>query len=595
MQRLYQRAGFHPARLLWPASFELLAAAAEGTSIALMIPAIDAILNHHQPNSLLAVFGCIIGLITVSYFLNYLASISVSHETRHLGNSLRQLVFKRYLTFGKLFFDSNNPGYIYEILIGHIQRISKQVHELHHCFHSLVMFIAYFALMIIISYKLTLCMLLIFPVIYFTFQRLIRNIKRGSHALEGARKDMSKKIMNVLSCIPLVKAYTNEPKEEAWLADGSSRLERAEFRIDLLENLISPAQGILTIGIIFIVVTLFSALHVFETSAAIAHFAVFLLLTKRCFTQFGTINLFRGALAVVSGPLSEVLWILNDEQKHPVRSGHLTFGGLRRAIEIRNLSFRYPSGVTALKRVNAVFHKGKMTAIVGSSGSGKTTLINLLMRFYDSAPGTILIDGVDIREYSSTSLRQKIAVVTQETMLFDASFKTNLTYGLDRAVPAEELEAVCARARLLDLINTYPTKFNTEIGHRGVRLSGGQKQRLSIARAMLKKAEILILDEATSSLDAKNEKLIQSAIRELISGCTAIVVAHRLSTIEHADYVLVIEKGRVVEEGCIDELLASRGEFYDNWVRQKLLTPDTQGQPFSKNGYRDLERTMQAL
>jgi subfamily B ATP-binding cassette protein MsbA len=234
----------------------------------------------------------------------------------------------------------------------------------------------------------------------------------------------------------------------------------------------------------------------------------------------------------------------------------------RRQIEFRDVTFGYDDDARGILRgVSFGVQAGQMVAIVGRSGAGKTTLVNLLPRFYDVTGGSILLDGVDIRDVTLPSLRHEIGIVTQETILFDDTVASNIAYGVNRATP-EEIEAAARAAHAHDFIVGLPQGYRSVIGERGQRLSGGQRQRLAIARALLKNAPILVLDEATSALDSEAELLVQEALANLMMNRTAIVIAHRLSTIRRADAIVVLERGRVAEIGRHDELLARPSGTY---------------------------------
>jgi ABC-type multidrug transport system fused ATPase/permease subunit len=260
---------------------------------------------------------------------------------------------------------------------------------------------------------------------------------------------------------------------------------------------------------------------------------------------------------------------MDDKDKEIISEGKEEFKGLKKGIKFNNVNFSYTDDVHILKNVSFSIEKGKMIALVGPTGAGKTTIINLILRLYDCAPKSIKIDDKDIRDFTFKSLRSKMALVSQEPIIFNNSIKYNIAYGFDN-VPKEKVIEAAKKAQLYKFIMKLPDKFDTIVGDRGVKLSGGEKQRLSIARAMLKNAEILIFDEATSSLDTQTEISIQNAINEAVKERTAIVIAHRLSTIRNADKIIVIDKGRIVEQGALNELLEKKGRFYEMWEAQKF-------------------------
>jgi len=577
-----------------PALLSLLAAVLEGVGLALLLPLAKALLEmnfdfiqetkamqfimhnifHVYSRQHTFIFVFIVTTIMCSMILSnvmrYLAMLTTRYQLRKFSDKLRRLIFDRYLSFGKLFFDRHNLGYLHNILINYVNQIAVEFYNLEDAFSRFFMLVMYLVIMFSIEARLTILILLILPLLHSSARWLISKIKRSSSVYASFSQRINEQIFNILSCVPLVKIYAREEREKEAFSKLSDNLRRAEFSIDKKTQLVKPLNEILVLVIVILFISLMTFMVTKEKIGQVSSFLVFFIVLKRASNSFYFLTIVKNSLAAISGPVAEIKKIFNDEGKFFVTHGEKTFPGLRSAIELKNLTFSYIDDIKVLKGINFTIEKNKITALVGPSGAGKTTLVNLILRFYDCQSSAIFVDGVDIKNFSLDSLRKRMALVSQDTLLFNGSIKNNIVYGLDEEIDEAKFIEVVKKSRLYDFIMQLPDKFNTSIGDRGVKLSGGEKQRVAIARALLKNSEILILDEATSSLDSKTEKLIQEAINEAVKGRTTIVIAHRLSTIKNADKIIVIEAGSVAEEGGLDELLAAKGRFFEYWQEQKF-------------------------
>ena len=507
--------------------------------------------------------------IVLRNVLRFLSNIGLSFLTLRALHHLRKLLFARYLSFGKLFFDRTTVGHHATVLSEFTQLAFFPLLKAGNVINALCSLAAYAVVLVVISWKLTLLVVPLFFLLHIIIQFLVTRIRQHSQIFSERSKDLGKKVVEILMAIPLVKMSTTEEEEREHYTDISDKQADAQLRISIYQQLVSPLQEIITLFFALVIFGAMLYLLVLKDESTAPAFIVYFYVLLNSATKLNMLNQFRSFVAKASGPVNDIMEVLQDEGKEIISSGGEEFTGLRDAIEFKDLHFAYTGEVSILQDLCLAFKKGKMTAIVGPTGAGKTTIIHLITRYYDVSAGMLFVDGRDIREYSTESLCKHVGLVSQDTFLFNESLKKNLVYGLND-ISEKQLQKAIEQARLSEFVAELPDGLETLIGDRGVQLSGGEKQRVSIARALLKDADILILDEATSALDSDTEELIQQAIEEVVKDKTTIVIAHRLSTIKNADHIAVIENGRCVEQGSLEELLDAKGRFSDYWEKQQF-------------------------
>ncbi len=423
-----------------------------------------------------------------------------------------------------------------------------------------LLFVTFYQIPKLAVYAFVVLPLAAFPIFY--FGRKVRRVRLGA---QEAMADLNAFLHETIFGNKIVKAFGMENYEKKRFAGKSRRIFRLEMKEAKVRAMSSPLMEVLGgFGIAFII--WYGGKHVIAGTYSFGTFMSFLTAVALMYEPLKKLSkvnnsIQRGLAAVerlfdILEQKSDILEAPSPAQV-PSQPGRLSFN---------NVSFKYNT-TRVLKNINLAVESGEIVALVGTSGGGKTSLVNLIPRFYDVTGGEILIDGVDIRSISISDLRRQIAIVTQEPILFNDNVFNNIAYGCQDADEAQIIEAAKA-AYAYDFIANFPDGFGTSIGELGGRLSGGQKQRICIARALLKDAPILILDEATSSLDSESETLVQKALGNLMQGRTTFIIAHRLSTIGHADRILVIVDGRIVEEGLHAQLLQLRGEYYKLYQMQ---------------------------
>ncbi len=410
------------------------------------------------------------------------------------------------------------------------------------------------------SWRLTLGSLIIAPIIALLtakFGKALRNLARES--FEGSKR-LTDTAQEALANQGIVKAYRAEKREAARFSEVAKTIVRANLRSASIAGASPPT--IEMIGIIFVALLLFFGQNEIITGRMnTAQFVTFLFFLFRSYDPMRKLSRLQNSMEQALAAAHHV-WEVMDENLALIEKPEAReLPVLESGIELKDVSFGYANeSRVVLQNINLQIKAGQMVALVGESGGGKSTLTKLLPRFHDPTSGAVLWDGIDLRDATISSLRKQIALVTQETVLFNDSVRHNISYGKPEATDEEVIEAAKI-AFADDFIREMPDGYNTIVGERGIFLSGGQRQRLAIARAVLVNAPVLILDEATSALDAESERLVQRAIGNLIRNRTTIVIAHRLSTVRRADVIVVIEAGQIIETGTHEELLSRGGQY----------------------------------
>ncbi len=504
----------------------------------------------------------LLGVFAIKGFCDYFGTYLVSYVGYSAITDLRQRVFDRVLRQDASFFESNSTGHLMSSIMNDIDKIQLATSQmladfLRQCF-SVV-----FLLMVVLQrdWRLAAVSLSVLPFVLVPTARIGRRLRRTTRIAQDHTGELNQILQETISGHSVVKSFGAEDVESNRFRAAALRLKKSNLRYILQQALSSPLIELF--GAITIVALLTYARTQIKANAMTAgqftSFVVALLMLYEPVKRLtGIYNIFQQAM----GASQKVFEYLDHVQAIEDRPGAVRLAHFEKSITFDNVVFHYPNSPNgfAMNGVTVDVKAGEVLALVGPSGAGKTTLANLVPRFYDVASGTVRVDGRDVRELKLESLRDKIGIVAQDTFLFNDTVANNIGYGR-REATREEIREAARNAMAEEFILRLPQGYDTIIGERGTRLSGGQRQRIAIARALLKNAPILILDEATSHLDSESEALVQRGLANLMANRTVIVIAHRLSTIRRADRIVVLDRGRVVETGRHDELVTSGGIY----------------------------------
>lgn len=504
-------------------------------------------------------------LILITVFLRagftYLGRLYTNIAQAHLGYQLRKRVFEQLQALSLSFFAKTRAAELVHTITSETLQIMQAFSVVAVLISKNCITLVYLVSILLLSWQLTIISVMLFGLLSVGVSTLLGRVREASFERTKAGKWYTIVVLEFINGVRTVQAFAAQNFERKRFETANLNLLEATKKSVSATAVIEPlSEGVATTILVGMMILAFATL-IPSGQLKPAGLLTFLFVLFRLMPNMRQVDSARVQINNFQGSLSNVRELLRTDNKTYFQDGKVQFSELKRAIDLVAVDFGYDPKELVLHNISITIKRGEMTALVGSSGAGKSTLADLIPRFYDPTQGQILIDGVDLREFEINSVRRKLAVVSQDTFIFNTSVRNNIAYAIEEADEAAVYEAA-RLANALEFILEMPEGFDTQLGDRGVRLSGGQRQRIAIARALLRNPDILILDEATSALDSVSERLIQESLEKLSVGRTVIAIAHRLSTIVRADKVVVLEKGRVVEQGGYQELLEQRGKLW---------------------------------
>ncbi|KAB8331566.1 ABC transporter ATP-binding protein [Scytonema tolypothrichoides VB-61278] len=513
-------------------------------------------------NYLLGVMaGTIIFTILLKNLATYASTLASSTLTRKVTSDMRETGLILLLQIDLSYYAKMKVGDIINSLGGEISRAASAVGNTIKLIILGITILVFVGILLSISWQLTIAATVLLSLVTLINQYAITRAKQFGKQLSDMSRAYSIAILETLNGIRLVKATGSEQREYQRIRKLIHEREKADFKSQVHSEAIAPLSEVMGVTAIILIVFLSRTFFANQIVLLSTVLLTYLLVLLRLLPFISQLNTLRSSFASTATSVDTVAEFLSWENKPLMSNGSTVYTKLKKGVRFESVSFSYPGHEKlVLKDVNLYLPQGTTLALVGGSGAGKSTLADLLPRFYDPTSGCITIDDIDLRDFDLVSIRQAMGIVSQDTFLFNDSVWNNIAYGRQSATK-EEVITAAKQANAYEFISELPQGFKTIIGDRGVMLSGGQRQRLAIARALLQNPEILILDEATSALDTVSERLVQEAIDNLSRDRTTLVIAHRLSTVQKADQIAVLDQGSVMEVGTHEELLQKGGHY----------------------------------
>ncbi|AFZ36630.1 Xenobiotic-transporting ATPase [Stanieria cyanosphaera PCC 7437] len=556
--------------------------------------------RFEDQEKLIVMIVVVVMTIILKNVTNFISSLIGNYSAKNLVRNMRTSGLRILLDVDLDFYSKIRIGDIVNRINGEIEKTASAIRTVIRILITVLTILTFVYLLILISWRLTLLTTVLLSLIALSNQYFVIKSKELGQILAEKSREYSRKIIEILTGIRLVKSVSNEEAEYQQIEELILAREDAQLKSQAISSIIGPINEILGIIIILFLVGLGRYLFTQQLEEFAPILLTYLVILFRLLPFIGQLNNARTQFANSIHSIDIVEDFLRKDNKPFQTRGIKPFERLIEGIQFEGVDFAYPDHEKlVLKQLSLWIPKGKTIALVGSSGAGKSTIADLLPRFYDPTAGRITIDGIDLKDYEIKSFRRNMGIVSQDTFLFNHTIRYNIAYGLEH-ISEEEIITAARRANAHEFILQLPQGLDTEVGDRGVMLSGGQRQRIAIARALLRNPDILILDEATSALDTVSERLVQEAIDELCRDRTTLVIAHRLSTVQKAHQIVVLDGGQVVEIGNHEELLAANkyyAHLYQMQFRDKehknssLITEDISTRLSSEN-FNDISHQM---
>ncbi|MFH1006397.1 MAG: ABC transporter ATP-binding protein [Candidatus Latescibacterota bacterium] len=503
----------------------------------------------------------ILALFFLKNLFGYAQGYLMAYAEQGLIKRFRDALYEHLQALSLSYFHEHRTGHLISRIVNDVTLLNETMNaSLINLVRDPLMIFFYLGLMFTFSWKLTLAALLVMPLSLRIILFIGKKLRKQSTRSQQRIAEVTTVLQETISGIRVVKAFAMEAFEIAKFQSRTDSFRRTMTKLTRIRRLASPLTEFLSVSS-GIVILWFGGRQVLTGGLlSPAEFMTFLITMFLMMSPFKSLGDVYSRMQVGLAAGERIFGILDTVPTIREKRGAREVGEIRKSLHFKDVSFQYPTGDRVLDHVNLEVQAGEVLAIVGASGGGKSTLVDLIPRFYDPQEGSVEIDGVDLRDVKVNDLRRLMGIVTQETILFNDSVRNNIAYGHPE-IDHDRIVSAARAANAHDFILEFPEGYETRIGDRGVKLSGGQRQRLAIARAILKNPPILIFDEATSSLDMESEQLVQEAIERLMQGRTSFVIAHRLSTIQRANRIVVIDGGRIVQEGTHSELVEKEGPY----------------------------------